>query len=95
MADELTITDSPDAAASVNLPQKGQLKNAVLKAYGQPQKQHAPVGGDSPKHPPITRWDYANFVVFFERDHVVDAVIPGQPAKLYHTDKLTPVSAGN
>jgi hypothetical protein len=25
--------------------------------------------------PPITRWDYNNFAVFFEGDRVIDAVV--------------------
>jgi hypothetical protein len=25
--------------------------------------------------PPITRWDYAGFSVFFEHDRVIDAVV--------------------
>ena len=27
--------------------------------------------------PPITRWDYNGFAVFFEHDRVIDAVVTG------------------
>lgn len=94
-ADDLQVgaASAEAPAPSVTLPKKGTLKSAVLKTYGQPQKQYAPVGGESPKHPPITRWDYAGFSVFFERDHVVDAVVPGHPAPVFHTETLQPASA--
>lgn len=82
---------APQAAAAVpaaGLPIKGQTMSQVLSRYGQPQLRHKPAGGDTPKHPPITRWDYAGFSVFFEHTHVVDAVVPGQPPHIYHADKL-------
>lgn len=75
-------------AAPASLPVKGQTMAEVVRHYGEPQQKHAPVGGDAPKHPPITRWDYAAFSVFFEHSHVVDAVVPGQPPQLYHTEQL-------
>ena len=37
--------------------------------FGAPQNRRAPVGD-----PPITRWEYAEFVVFFEYDKVIHAV---------------------
>ena len=97
VADELDLQPAPgtlDSASSpVALPKKGATLSQVLKAYGEPQTRHPAVGGDSPKHPPITRWDYPGFTVIFEHAHVVDAVVPGRPAQLFHTDKLTPAAA--
>ena len=84
---------APGAVAPASLPVKGQTMAAVLKRYGEPQQKHAPVGGDAPKHPPITRWDYAAFSVFFERSHVVDAVVPGQPPQIYHAEQLQQASS--
>ena len=84
-------SNAPQAAAApapASLPVKGQTMSQVLKRYGQPQVKHKPAGGDAPKHPPITRWDYPGFSVYFEHTHVVDAVVPGQPPQLFHTDKL-------
>ena len=37
--------------------------------FGAPQSAREAVGD-----PPITRWEYANFVVFFEFDKVIHAV---------------------
>lgn len=85
--------EAPDVtAAAPVLPHKGERRSAVLKQFGEPGKRFAPVGGDSPHHPPITRWDYEGFSVFFEYDHVVDAVVPNRPATIYHRETLAPAS---
>ena len=75
-------------AAPASLPVKGQTMAEVARHYGEPQLKHAPAGGDAPKHPPITRWDYAGFSVFFEHSHVVDTVVPGHPPEIHHTEQL-------
>lgn len=84
----------PAAAAAdpttASKPSRGQSVQAVQHLYGEPSKKHAAVGGDHPKHPAITRWDYPGFSVFFEHGHVVDAVVPGKPPAIQHIDQLTP-----
>jgi hypothetical protein len=79
-----------DAAATAtwNKPAKGSTMASVKKAYGEPVKKHPPAGGDTRKHPPITRWDYSDFSVFFEHGHVIDSVLPDAPAPLHNTDQL-------
>ena len=91
-ADDIVVpAEAPAAApAPASLPGKGQTMGEVVKRFGQPQIKHTPAGGDSPKHPPITRWDYAGFSVFFEHQHVVDAVVPGHPAPITKVDELKP-----
>ena len=42
--------------------------------FGEPAQTFAPVGGNKPQHPPITRWAYASFTVYFEHDKVIDIV---------------------
>jgi hypothetical protein len=81
------------AQAPPALPTKGITMAAVEKKFGSPMHRRPTVGGDSPKHPPITRWDYDGFSVIFENDKVIDAVIPGAPPRVYHKDQLTPVAA--
>jgi hypothetical protein len=91
-ADDLALPETgtpPDAPAPVTLPAKGTTMGAVKKQFGEPRGMHGPVGGDTPKHPPITRWDYETFVVIFEKDRVIDAVVPGAPPKLRSTAGLT------
>ncbi|MFP5358351.1 MAG: hypothetical protein ACLGHI_07855 [Gammaproteobacteria bacterium] len=71
------------------LPQRGETVLQVEERYGLPAVQYPPVGGDKPQHPPITRWDYAGFSVFFENGHVIHAVVQGQPARLHNTEQLS------
>lgn len=75
-------------ALTGSLPGKGMTKAAVARAFGNPVKKHAPVGGGTPQQPPITRWDYSGFSVFFEYNHVVDAVMIGNPAPIAVYDGL-------
>jgi hypothetical protein len=89
-ADNIVAPANTQAATPMpaELPHKGETMSQVLRHFGQPQVRHKPAGGDTPKHPPITRWDYPGFSVFFEHTHVVDAVVPGHPPHIYHADKL-------
>lgn len=50
-------------------PTRGMTQASVTSKYGQPNSVNAPVG-----EPPITRWDYKGFVVYFEYDKVIHAV---------------------
>ena len=59
----------------MDLPTRGMSMEQVEKKYGAPKRKLAPRGGDSAKHPTINRWDYANFIVYFERSHVIHAVL--------------------
>jgi hypothetical protein len=92
LADVIQMPNDSAGDAPSSLPRKGTTMPVVLKHFGAPQKKYAPVGGETAKHPPITRWDYPGFSVFFERSHVVDAVVPGAPTEVYHTDQLQPAS---
>mgnify|MGYP000482220114 CR=1 FL=1 len=75
-------------ASPVSKPAKGSSMASVLHDFGAPTTKRAPVGGGSKHQPPITRWDYPGFSVFFENNHVVDAVVPSQPPALQRTDEL-------
>ena len=59
----------------MDLPSRGMSMSEVEKRYGTPQRKLSPRGGDSDKHPVINRWDYANFIVYFEKSHVIHAVL--------------------
>jgi hypothetical protein len=54
---------------SVELPRRGISMTAVEGRFGAPKARHAAVG-----QPPITRWDYEGFSVYFEHQHVIHAV---------------------
>jgi hypothetical protein len=68
-AQELQMAEPPPAEASVAAPARGTSMDAVEARFGAPAERFAPVG-----QPPITRWVYPSFVVFFEYSHVVHAV---------------------
>ncbi|HTY94785.1 MAG TPA: hypothetical protein VMC02_12905 [Steroidobacteraceae bacterium] len=71
---ELITTDGKVTVAPSNTPQpaRGALMKTVEKQFGAPVNRHPTVG-----KPPITRWDYPNFSVFFEGDRVIDSVTTG------------------
>ena len=58
-----------DAQSASDRPKSGMTMANVEKAYGQPAERHDAVG-----QPPITRWDYPAFSVYFENDRVIHAV---------------------
>ena len=72
---EVLLIERTEAAHHADLPQRGMLMNQVTSRYGMPTRKHATVGGGSAQQPPITRWDYPAFSVYFENDHVVSAVL--------------------
>ncbi|WP_211243031.1 hypothetical protein [Sinimarinibacterium sp. CAU 1509] len=90
-ADVLTLPEAESAtpAAPSSLPQRGMTMNAVTRQFGEPLQRHAPAGGGGPKTPPITRWDYDGFSVFFENSTVIDIVVKDAPAPLSHVDELS------
>jgi len=55
-------------------PKPGMSMTAVESSYGAPSQRHAAVGGAVVQQPPITRWDYPSFSVYFENDRVIHAV---------------------
>ncbi|SHL78149.1 phosphodiesterase [Phytopseudomonas punonensis] len=73
-ADTLKIPIGQQGADLTNLPEKGQSKLSVLERFGLADEEHPAVG-----KPPITRWDYREFSVYFEYDHVIDSVRHQQP----------------
>lgn len=70
LADTLQIPlGQQGISQSLPLPERGSSPETVLREFGEPRQRHAPVG-----QPPISRWDYADFSVYFEYQHVVHAV---------------------
>lgn len=72
--DVLLVERSEQAERSMNLPPRGISMAEVERRFGAPAQKHAPVGGNRPQHPPITRWSYPEFSVYFEHSTVIDAV---------------------
>ena len=51
------------------LPVRGQSSASVQRAFGDPISKKPAVGD-----PPISRWNYPDFSVYFEYDHVITTV---------------------
>lgn len=61
----LAVKDS-----DVSTPARGMTMSQVESKFGAPSSKVAAVG-----QPPISRWQYPGFVVYFESDHVIHAVV--------------------
>lgn len=60
--------------AGMTLPARGMRMADVERKFGAPAERLAPRGGQHRKWPTINRWTYENFIVYFEKDRVIDAV---------------------
>jgi len=66
----------PPAAAAAAAPARGLSMAQVEARFGAPAERYAAVG-----QPPITRWVYPSFVVYFEHQTVVHAVLVKAPTQ--------------
>lgn len=73
-ADEL-LMQRVHKESQMSLPTRGMSMAQVERRFGAPVKKLPVRGGDAPRHPPINRWQYENYIVYFERDRVIHAVI--------------------
>lgn len=65
----IPLGQQPGSGNIEGLPRMGVSRQAVLQQLGEPQQRRAAVG-----NPPISSWDYADVVVYFEYDHVIHIV---------------------
>ncbi len=56
--------------SDVATPTRGMSMEQVSSKFGAPATKVAAVGT-----PPISRWEYPGFVVYFEADHVIHSVV--------------------
>jgi hypothetical protein len=69
-ADTLLIQEiASEGADHAGWPARGLTMSQVEAEFGNPETRLPPVGD-----PPITRWEYGEFVVFFEGDIVLHSV---------------------
>ncbi|MEE4185161.1 MAG: hypothetical protein V2J12_05295 [Gammaproteobacteria bacterium] len=66
-AETLIIEGIQDEATT--RPDRGATQDEVIREFGEPVQRLGPVG-----EPPISTWEYAPFVVYFEYDKVVHTV---------------------
>ena len=70
-----TLTERVQDEKSMNLPGRGLTMAQVEKEYGAPLRKLSPRGGDTAKHPTINRWEYSNFIVYFQQNRVIHSVL--------------------
>jgi hypothetical protein len=71
---EVIAVDSGIAVkeSEVATPARGMSKEQVAAKFGEPATKVPAVG-----KPPISRWEYPGFIVYFEHEHVIHAVVAG------------------
>jgi len=70
---DVLLIDEVRQSGKMQVPVNGQSKADTETEYGTPVKKHAAVGD-----PPITRWDYDTYNVYFEYELVLFTVLnPG------------------
>jgi len=62
------------AQQHIERPSLGMTQTSVLEQFGEPLQRYAPVG-----EPPISRWQYQEFTVYFESEIVMHSVVRHQP----------------
>jgi hypothetical protein len=67
-ADVLDMDGTDNAGSNIG-PASGSTTQSVEATYGAPIAKNAAVGD-----PPISSWEYENFVVYFEYDRVIHSV---------------------
>ncbi|AOU98014.1 hypothetical protein BI364_08615 [Acidihalobacter yilgarnensis] len=74
MAEVLIMPNGhPEAARLPMQPHRGMTMQQVLKRFGQPTQRLVPIDT-----PPITRWVYPKYTVYFEDRYVIHTVVhPG------------------
>ena len=74
-AQNLDMQGASPAAGDGARPARGMTADSVESTFGTPDSKVAPIGD-----PPISRWEYKDFVVFFEYDRVIHAVVKRKQA---------------
>lgn len=67
---DVLLIESIQSAPAIQTPRNGLTMTQVRQQFGEPASEVAAVG-----EPPITRWEYTGFSVFFEHDLVLHSVI--------------------
>jgi len=72
LAEDIKIPVGSQAAElqQIAKPTTGMTKSQVKSQFGEPQKENPAKG-----KPPISSWEYAEFEVYFENDHVIHSVL--------------------
>jgi hypothetical protein len=72
-ADEVAVPVSQQGGSSIDKPKHSQSMQQISSRFGEPLQKFDAVG-----EPPITRWVYDEFTVYFEHDKVIHSVVHKQ-----------------
>jgi hypothetical protein len=68
-----TIKQAHEPSPTVQHPTRGMSMSQVRQQFGEPKQEFPWVG-----EPPITRWAYDQFTVYFEHELVIETVVHRQ-----------------
>ena len=74
-ADTFDVRKNAAIGNRSDLPHRGLSMAQVEQRYGAPVEKLPTAGGDAPRHPPINRWRYNGYTVYFERNRVIHSVV--------------------
>jgi len=74
-ADTFDVRSNAAHGHRSDVPTRGMSMAQVEQAYGAPVDKLPTAGGDTARHPPINRWRYNGFTVYFERSRVIHSVV--------------------
>ena len=63
----------PNSGSGLIRPQRGETMNEVYAGFGEPKETKGAIG-----EPPISRWIYPDYTVYFEHQTVIDVVVHRQ-----------------
>jgi hypothetical protein len=72
-AERISIIDAPvppNSSEGIMRPTNNMTMSQVREKFGEPKEELAPVGD-----PPITRWVYDGYTVYFEGNRVIHSVV--------------------
>ena len=72
---ETLLVDRVHQEPRASMPSRGMSMAQVQARFGAPADRLDPRGGQKHQWPTINRWSYPGFVVYFERNKVIDAVV--------------------
>jgi hypothetical protein len=61
--------------APAGAPARGQTMQQVEARLGAPRQKLNPEGGQKKRWPTINRWEYPDYIVYFEKNKVIDVVV--------------------
>ena len=71
---ETLLVDRVHQEPRMAMPSRGMSMAQVQSHFGAPSNRLDPRGGQKHQWPTINRWSYPTFIVYFEKNKVIDAV---------------------